>query len=300
MELEGYLRWYTNKRYRKTGRRPSIHTLQVKRAHVSAALQITGSESLEELGTCLGSRAELEILLDKLSLRMSSGTMRNAVYALRDFGDYAVANGWISSHVIQETDVPPKNPSKPITVYTDDEMETFVSAARAKGLRWRLLVTFMVDSGRRIGEALNLEWSQLKLGPRPYFELPVNKTGEPQYIPLTRRVAELLTEENIAALKVETHGSFGGEYTRSPAQFVFPYHYTTVMMRLRRFCEALGIEYRGFHNFRHTVITNRIARGVPIQAVASLAGHSSPAITMARYNHANALDYARYLEPDEE
>lgn len=299
METKDYLRWYTNKRYRKTGRQPSIHTLQVKRAHIRTAAEITGSSSEEELGTVLADRARWDDLLDKLSVRMSSGTMRNAVYALRDFGDYAVAKGLIRSHVVQETDIPPKNPPKPITVYSAEEMELFVNAARAKGLRWWLLVTFVADTGRRIGEALNLRWDQFRPGSPPYFELPTNKTGEPQYVPVTRRLAAALTPENIAHLKAEKQGPFRGAYARDPEVFVFPWSYSTAMGRLRRFSEALGIEYRGFHNFRHTVITERLARGVPIQAIAALGGYTSPGVMLSRYNHATALDYARFMEEAE-
>ena len=127
---------------------------------------------------------------------------------------------------------------------------------------------------------------------QPYFELPKSKNGDAQYVPLTRRLAgAVFTPENITKLKAEQNG-----FLRSPQEFVFPWRYSTVYGMFGRFCDKTGLPNRGFHNFRHTVITERIARGVPIQAVATLAGHRSPAITMARYSHATALDYSRFLE----
>lgn len=299
LDVEEFVRWYAHKRYRKTGRQPSNHTIQCKRAHVLTAAQLTGASDLSELGTLLASRGDLELLLDRLSVRMTSGTMRNAVYALRDFGNFAVAKGWITSHAFQETDIPPKNPMKPITVHSTEEMEVFVNAARGKGLRWWLLCMFIVDSSRRIGEALNLRWDQLRLtADGGYFELPVNKAGEPQYIPLSRRMLAVLTPENIAALKAETKGQFGGRFGKSPEIYLFPWHYSTAMGRLQRFSASIGITYRGWHNYRHSVITDRLERGIPIQAVSVLAGHTNIATTMNRYAHVTSLSYWKLIEPN--
>jgi integrase len=72
-----------------------------------------------------------------------------------------------------------------------------------------------------------------------------------------------------------------------------------VESRFSRFAERAGLPDRGFHCFRHTVITERLARGVPLQAVSRLAGHSSVAVTDSRYNHADALAYSKYIEREE-
>ena len=78
--------------------------------------------------------------------------------------------------------------------------------------------------------------------------------------------------------------------------FPFPWVYNSVHGRFERLCTRLGIEHRGLHCFRHTLITKRLASGVPIQAVAALAGHSSVATTDRRYNHTSALSYAAYVD----
>lgn len=85
-------------------------------------------------------------------------------------------------------------------------------------------------------------------------------------------------------------------YSRDIEQHPFPWKYGTLHGRFARFCDRTGLPNRGFHCFRHTVITERLARGVPMHAVSRLAGHSSVAVTDARYNHADALSYAHYIE----
>ncbi len=291
--FSSYLDWYTARHLRKRGAPPATSTMRTKRLYLSSISRATGYSDEVLLGTSLGDRVLVEHLLDVLSARFSPGALRQAFYVLKSFGEYARCKGIITSVALVPDDLPGAGPAKPIIVYSPAEMEEFVNAARYHSLRWWAFITFLADSGRRVGEALNLRWEWLQVdGAQPYFELPTSKNGDPQYIPLTRRLAgSVLTEENIGKLKVDTNN-----FLRSPQEFVFPWRYSTVYGMFDRFCEKTGLPNRGFHNFRHTVITERIARGVPIQAVATLAGHRSPAITMARYSHATALDYARYLD----
>lgn len=233
---------------------------------------------------------------------MSPGAARVAVYALLNFAEYAVHQGWLASvndACVTREDVPPRNPKTPITVYSADEMEAFVTAARGVDVRWWALITFLVDTGRRIGETLDIEWEWMRLDSDPaYVEFPFTKNGEPQYVPLTRRLRlDVFTPENIQWMK--SHEKAGHmAFRRDVEKHPFPWEYTTVKGRFARFCERAGLPDRGFHCFRHTVITERLARGVPLQAVSRLAGHSSVAVTDARYNHADALAYSHFIEKE--
>lgn len=133
------------------------------------------------------------------------------------------------------------------------------------------------------------EWFRLSETP-PYVELPRTKNGKAQYVPLPRRLREeVFTPENIIAMKREAIGDQGGVFGRSTEQHPFPWHYSTVFNRFRRYCNMVGVEHRGLHAIRHTVITRRLGAGVPIQAVSALAGHANPLITLKRYDHATSL-----------
>lgn len=294
-DFDTFARWYIARRQRTFGRVPSPHTVKSKQVHLASFSRIAGVQGEQSLATLLSRRSAVEDLLDEVSLRMSPGAMRVGVYALLDFSVYAIARDLAEETSLLRTDVPGKNPPKPITVYTKAEMELFVSAAKGVELRWWALMCFLADTGRRVGEALELRWDWLKLDSAPpYFELPYQKNGNPQYIPLGRRLREeVFTPPNIAKLK---HGR--ASLRRDPADHPFPWKYGTIHSRFERFCETTGLPNRGFHNLRHTVITDRLVRGVPLQAVSALAGHANPGVTQTRYHHAHALDYARYLDEE--
>jgi integrase/recombinase XerD len=293
-DFGGFLTWYAGRRRRETGRSPAETTLRTKKQHLRTAARLLGCETEESLGTLVGNRQSMETLLDDLAARCGehTGTMQVQVYALLDFARYAEAKGWAEEPRIYRGDVPAKNPAKPITVYTDDEVEAFVAAARGVDLRWWALLAFLADTGRRIGECLLLRWDEFKLeADPPYIELPFQKNGVPQYIPLgSRLTTEVFTSDNVGKLQ----SSGRPTVRRVAAEYPFPYTYSSAHKRFARFCERTGLPNRGFHNFRHTYITAQLVRGVPLQAVSSLVGHANPGVTQTRYNHLNALQVAQW------
>lgn len=301
-DFDGFGRWYNNRRYRKAGRAASPHTLRTKQVHLAAAANLLGLQGEEFLGDALSSRDNVVFLMGLIDARMTPGAARQAVYALRSFGEYAEAMRWCSRAEVVDSDIPPRNPDKPISVYSPSEMETFVTAARGVDLHWWVLMAFLTHTGRRVGESLDLRWEWLRSDAKhPYFELPGTKNGENQYVPLDKFLREeVFTPTNIARMKARER--FQGrrrEGGKSCREYVFPWPYSTVHGRFARFCERSGLPNRGFHNFRHTVITTRLADGMPLQAVSALAGHSSSAITDRRYNHTTALSFAHLLDEED-
>jgi len=288
-----FTRWYAARRQRSKGRPASPYTLRSKAVHLAALGNKVDAESPEFLATLLKSRQEVDAILDTLALSMTNGAQRVAVYALLDFADYARSKGWVDEPAIYKSDIPPKSPDKPITVYSEAELETFIAAARGADLRWWAFLTFLVDTGRRVGETLSLRWDWFRLeAPKPYIELPYQKNGNAQYIPLGPRLREeVFTPENVERLKE-------GRQTlrQSPKEFPFPFSYGTAYGRFGRFCEKTGLPNRGFHNFRHTYVTDQLVAGVPLQAVSALVGHANPGVTQTRYNHVTALSFERYAK----
>lgn len=301
-DFSAFGRWYNNRRWRKAGRVASPHTLRAKQVHLATCAKLLGLEAEEFLGHTLASREKVVYLLGLVDARMSPGAARQVVYALRSFGEYAEAMGWCAQAEVYDTDVPPRNPDKPITVYSPAEMEAFVTAARGVDLHWWALIAFLAHTGRRIGETLGLRWEWLRADSKvPYFEMPGTKNGENQYVPIDRFLREeVFTPTNIYRMKSRTkfQGRHPAQSYKDPTEYVFPFAYKSVHHRFRSFCERAGLPNRGFHNFRHTVITTRLAEGMPLQAVSALAGHSSSAITDRRYNHTTALSFAHLLDEE--
>lgn len=295
-DFDAFGRWYTVKRQRATGRPASATTVRTKQNHLA---RVCNLDEGVFTGTTLCDRGQVVFLLDRIAARMTPGAARVVVYALLDWQDFLVAQGAVQalSVALAKADVPPKNPLPAISVYSEADMEAFVSASRGVDLRWWAFLTYLVDTGRRVGETLSLRWAYFRLDAEPpYVELPDTKT-DAQYVPLSRRLTQdVFTPDHVEWMKQTPlrRGSSApvGDHLSQP----FPWSYNVARARFSRFCERTGLPDKGFHCFRHTVITERLARGVPIQAVAALAGHRSVSTTDSRYNHTNALSYAGFVE----
>jgi integrase len=291
-----FARWYSARFMRAKGRLPSSATTVTKQRRLAAASSVLGADTVEMFGTLLSERGNVEVLLDKLLAERSSGTVRGTVYDLIDFGEWLVARG-MSSIALTRADLPPENPQGAIQVYTAEEVELMLSAARGNSLRWWAFLTFLADTGRRVGEVLGLQWAWFRLdGERPYVELPHTKNGRPQLVPLSRRLREeVFTPEHIDQLKLAENRNMA-KAARSVEVHPFPWQYGVVHQRFERFCRRVDVEPRGFHCFRHTKATQLFAAGAPIQAVSRLLGHSAVATTDRIYNQTTALTYAEWTE----
>lgn len=296
-DLDEFIRWHATRTARKTGRQPAASTLRVKRARLSGVVRRLQLTELRILSTHIQDRDRAECLLDLLALDLSSGSLRQVVDVLREFGEYAVAKGWITGCAITRDDMPPMNPQKPIVVYTQSDIDTLIGCARGKSLRWFMFLATLAETGRRVGEVLGLEWEWLHVDADvPHFALPHTKNGKQNYVPLTKMLREeVFTPENCTTLRTEQRHPVRA-FHRPVEVFPFPWTHQTVTKMLAHYCNQVGVTNRGFHNFRHTRITQLLSRGVPMHAVSKLAGHASTSTTDRIYNHASALSYAHYVD----
>ena len=54
---------------------------------------------------------------------------------------------------------------------------------------------------------------------------------------------------------------------------------------MKRICKRAGLEYYGLHSLRHTFASRCFQKGVPVEIVSKILGHSSPMITTKVYIH---------------
>jgi len=62
-------------------------------------------------------------------------------------------------------------------------------------------------------------------------------------------------------------------------------------------CEEAGVEWAGFHTFRHTVASRLFAEGRNVVQVQRWLGHHSASFTLDTYVHLLDGDLGRPLEP---
>ena len=125
-----YLSWYANRRLRLTGRPVTPSTLRTKASHLRTVLHTLNSDDPSHVATSISTRVNLVNLLDRLYARLSPGSVRNIATTLREYGEWAMAKGLITECVLVKADTPSGNPRKMVNVYSREEMETLISAAR--------------------------------------------------------------------------------------------------------------------------------------------------------------------------
>ncbi len=74
----------------------------------------------------------------------------------------------------------------------------------------------------------------------------------------------------------------GPVFTRADGQPVHPHALSQAFERLQR---AAGVPAIRLHDLRHTHATLMLEHGVPLKVVSERLGHSTPAFTMAVYQH---------------
>ncbi len=289
-----YLAWQSAKTLRETGALPSPATQRTRGERLKTAAKLGGYDTCVSLVTGLQDRKAVCSLVDALSAAHSPGTLRGDLGTLRQLAAWGIAKGYITSCAIEKTDGPRTVPQKRITTYSATEVEALVSIARARDLRfWCFLVT-IEQTGCRVSEVLGARWEDLRLDEAtPYLELPTTKTTQ-RLVPLTSKLRE---EVFITPVMTRLKEKGNPRFTRDIAVYPFPWTYQTACGILRTCCDRVPCKYTGFHIFRHTYATRMLARkGVSIQAVAHLLGHSDVSTTSRLYDHTTSLSYSHLID----
>ena len=125
------------------------------------------------------------------------------------------------------------------------------------------LFVYLLDTGCRLSEALRLSKDDIRLDAN-LITIWVTKTKEPRSVPITKKVREILD--------------------RRPEGFIGGYAKDTVQRKFKRCKDTIGLpEDAVLYSCRHTYATKMLERGVDIQLLAKILGHSSLAMT-SRYS----------------
>lgn len=138
------------------------------------------------------------------------------------------------------------------------------------------LVTFLLHTGARLGEALSLRWAQVDLQARRVVFLDT-KNGESRGVPLN----------DVAWMALANLPGREGEVFRTPAGQ--PYSRSEIggspiKTAFSGACRRAGLDGVHPHTLRHTFASWLVMAGVPLRTVAEILGHKSLAM-VHRYSH---------------
>ncbi|HXB27475.1 MAG TPA: site-specific integrase [Gemmatimonadaceae bacterium] len=151
----------------------------------------------------------------------------------------------------------------------------------ATGPDWWPLFASLIYTGLRIGEALGLEWADVRLSER---RIRVHEKGG-------RRLKTASSQRDVPiaaplAAVLEQHRT---RVRSGPADAVFPSPYGDYWRALHRFQRCVRgakIAPATIHDLRHTFGVHCAQAGVPLPRLQKLMGHASPVMTMRYMKHA--------------
>lgn len=201
-------------------------------------------------------------------------------------------------------------PTKEIQVYTDEQIKVLVSTIQSEWkdnqfFRVAPLFILMLNTGLRIGEALALKHSDIDLNNRVLMvnhtlskvvvrDKDKDSTSASQYIltePKTKtskRKVDLNTNAVNALKEMEIRNKKKG---LGYSEFVFcseelnHFNPRSIEDTFKRICARANLPYYGLHSLRHTFVSRCFSKGIPIEIVSELVGHSSVSITRDVYLH---------------
>lgn len=136
---------------------------------------------------------------------------------------------------------------------------------REHSIRWYIpiMVEFGIETGLRLSEMCNLEWSQVNEA-ESWLHVAKSKNGDSRNVPMSPRAKELL--------KLLPQGTN-----------VFPVQEGSFGVIFRRVCKELGIVDLHFHDTRHEAVS-RLAKIYPVLQLAAISGHRNLKSLQVYYN----------------
>lgn len=124
------------------------------------------------------------------------------------------------------------------------------------------VIDFALETGMRRGEILNARREHVH---GHFLRIPETKTEKPRTIPLSKKALQILK--------------------KAPKQgFLFVLRPDSVTQGFNRACKRAEIEDLRFHDLRHEAISRLFEKGLAVQEVAAISGHSDWR-TLKRYTH---------------
>lgn len=169
-----------------------------------------------------------------------------------------------------------------------DEIKKILNYFDSRGGMPRIAFRLLLYTGLRLGEMMNLKWTDINLDKKTLSA--GTKTKEARTIPLSDKIISYLKELPQETDRVFDNGAGGPLYHRK--------HWYRL---LQEACAIMGVRRHSIHSLRHTFVRNLLEKGVELTLVAKLCGHRDVRTTMryaAHFSLSNAREAVNLLDYD--
>jgi site-specific recombinase XerD len=204
------------------------------------------------------------------SLPNALSTLQKKIESLRTFMTFCVDSDWIKQNPAKKVRVKNVglNPTMPFTKEEIDRLLRACATFRGKGERLHALIGLLRHTGLRIADAVGLERARIQDN---RIFLYTAKTGTPILCPLPAAIVKELNR-----IPGERHFFWNGSCKLS-----------TLLGNYYRAFLALAVhakvDHPHFHRFRDTFAVSLLEKGVSLENVSVLLGHSSIRVTEKHY-----------------
>jgi integrase len=190
----------------------------------------------------------------------------------------SIRKGWVGFNPVKglERGERPTLEQKKMEILDSAEIQTLLASTSD---RWRPLFATLVFTGMRIGEALDLRWSQIDFD-KNLVTIGKSKTAAGRYreIVLMPSLGSTLRRHKLAStLSADTDFVFPNDAGGQGSQ-------NSVRSALLRALKKAKITKRlRIHDMRHTFASILVGQGLDVTFVSAQLGHKTPAITLSIY-----------------
>lgn len=282
----------------------SATTVQSYRQSLKRPKEVFGERKLEDI-TFLDVKQFITDLQTAKGKKkpLKHGTVVTYYTTLHTLFESAVENEVIENNPMQRMKKPKarKDEMKQEALcYDVEELEYIRECLENEPLKWKALVTLLIDTGCRRGEIAGLKWEEINLKTGVvnicrnvqytkekgvYITTP--KSHQSRVIVLTPHALQVLKEwKKAQALEYFGRGiSTGGFcFTQNEGEMLNP---NTITGYVRDFGKRYNMPGIHPHTFRHSHASIAIRNGIDPVTVSKKLGHCNPSVTLNIYSHAN-------------
>ncbi len=214
-------------------------------------------------------KLEILSLPKNTSKRESEINFRSVNYEiviLHHFFNFCIEKGYLDKN--PTTGIKRLNELSRLKTLSDDDIQKLIAGATNK--LTRDLITFLIYTGCRKGEALNLKWDDVDLQ-NDIIAIKGTKTKYDRYVPISKPLKELLkaVNKNQDCLYVfNNNGAKLGNFRKS---------FMTA-------CRNAGLKDLRIHDLRHVFASKMVMNGTSLYITGELLGHRTTQMTK-RYSH---------------
>lgn len=219
-------------------------------------------------------------------------TRQNVYVVLKSALSLAVKWGKVSRNACDGVDKP-RAVTREMNPLLADEARHVLAETRDE--RFHAMFSLALSTGMRQGEMFGLPWCNVDLnaGTLRVTQQLTETTGNlklgPPKTSRSRRTLELTgaTVDALASHRArmlrEGHAAAATVFCDSKGGLLRKSNFRNHVWI--RTLKDVGIDYRGFHNLRHTYATLALGAGVPVHVVSAILGHANAATTLNIYAH---------------